>query len=87
MNIINFYLVHSHMKLMNEVNQLSVRMHLVHNTSSTKVIIVMWHSVYQTWARDSFSGEEANDLWQSTWFRSDIQVEDHCIIDESILGW
>ena len=31
------------------------------------------------------SGEEANDLWESIQSRSNIRVEDHSIIDESMV--
>ena len=33
----------------------------------------------------SLSGEEANDLWESVRSRSDVRVENHSIIDESMV--
>ena len=58
-------------------------MHFVHNTSSTEVIMVMWHSVCKnSLLSRSLPGEEPNE---SIWSWSDVLVEDHSIFDESIV--
>ena len=57
-------------------------MHFVHNILSMEVI----------WSRDILYSllsrrisEEANDLWPSTWSRSNIRMKDHSVTDEFMI--